>query len=34
MMAGDAFININLFILDGTEAELEVDWHEVVCGCE
>ncbi|MCB9893927.1 MAG: hypothetical protein H6839_05745 [Planctomycetes bacterium] len=30
MQAGDAFININLFIQDGTEAELELDWLEIV----
>jgi hypothetical protein len=34
MKAGDAFINMNLFIQDGAEAELEVDWLEVVCGCK
>jgi hypothetical protein len=30
MQAGDAFININLFIQDGAEAELELDWLEIV----
>ncbi len=30
MQAGDAFININLFIQDGAEAELQLDWLEIV----
>ena len=30
MQPGDTFVNINLFIQDGKQAELELDWLEIV----